>query len=265
MTSLQKYSPILILAALMAACVSPDAGTEAVLVKKPLIFGHGGVDSDPVSTGRSFRAPTTQVIYVNMQPQQFKEHFEDLMSSDGVPLDFDGYVRVKVTDSVRLIKEFGPQWYANNLEAAYRGLVRQAVRKRGMNETAISTIAIDAIDHEVEEGLKAYIAQIKLPVVVVDVTVGKANPPDSIKNQRVETAAQEQRVNTEQQRKLAEDSRKAAEMSRAAADNAYRQALGMSTEQFIALEQIKTLRDVCAKGGCTFIQQGGVTPVLPVR
>lgn len=262
-----KFLVVLLIAGVCVGCgfASPDAGHEAVLVKKPMIFGHGGVEPDPVRAGRTIVAVTTQVIDVNMQPEQRKEHFEDLMSSDGVPLDFDGYMRLAVTDSVDLITRFGANWYDNNIAAAFRNFVRQAVRKRGMNETAISTVAIDAIDREVSENLAAYVREIKIPIKVVEVTVGKANPPDSIKNQRVETAAQEQRVNTEHQKKLAEDARREAEISRAAADNAYREALGMSTAQFIALEQVKMLREVCAKSSCSFIQAGSpVTPVLDV-
>ena len=30
--------------------VKPDAGHEAVLIEKPVLFGHGGVDPDPVKT-----------------------------------------------------------------------------------------------------------------------------------------------------------------------------------------------------------------------
>ena len=39
----------------LSACstVQPDAGHEAVLVRKPLIFGSGGVDPTPVKTGLS--------------------------------------------------------------------------------------------------------------------------------------------------------------------------------------------------------------------
>ena len=81
------------------------------------------------------------------------------------------------------------------------------------------------------------------------INVGRVNPPDAIKNQRIETAAQEQRAITEQQTKLAEDQRKAAETSRASADNAYREAMDLSPEQFIQLETIKMQRDVCGKEG----------------
>ncbi len=88
---------------------------------------------------------------------------------------------------------------------------------------------------------------------LLTLTVGKANPPDAIKSQRIETAAQQQRIITEQQKKLAEDQRKASELSRAQADMAYRREMSMSTEQFIALENIKMLGEVCSKSDCTFI------------
>jgi hypothetical protein len=84
------------------------------------------------------------------------------------------------------------------------------------------------------------------------VTLGRANPPDAIKHQRIATAEQEQRVNTERQRKLAEDMRRGSEESRAVADNAYREAMRLSPEQFLQLEQIKMLHDVCGGGKCSF-------------
>lgn len=246
--------------------VKPDAGHEAVLIEKPMIFGHGGVNSEPVKTGRTYVWFTTESVLVNTQPIQFTEHFDDLMSSDGVPLDFDSVLRLQITDSVMLIKNFGIKWFENNVQAEFRNRVRQAVRKHGMNETAISTKAIDEIDTEISQAMEKYLADAKLPVKLVQMTVGKANPPDSIKNQRVETASQQQRVLTEQQRKLAEDSRKAAEQSRADADNAFRNAMQMSPEQYLRLETIKMQRDVCAGGKCSFIlTDGRVTPIVNTK
>jgi regulator of protease activity HflC (stomatin/prohibitin superfamily) len=250
-------------AALAAGChaVAPDAGYEAVLIHKPWFFGHGGVSPTPVKAGQSWVAPSTEAVYVTMVPQQHGIHFDDLMSSDGVPLDFDAVVRLQVTDSVSLISNFGERWFENNVQAEFANRVRQAVRKHGMNETAIQTTAVDAIDTEVSKAMADYIAQARLPLI--DVTVGRANPPDSIKSQRIETAAQEQRANTERQRKLAEDQRKEAEQARAASDNAYRNAIGMSPEQFIQLEAIHAQREVCLKGGCTLIMGGG-SPLVNV-
>ena len=137
------------------------------------------------------------------------------MTSDGVPISFHAIIVVQVTDSVSLIKNFGPNWYSNNLQEQFATMVRQAVRKRGMNETAISTTALDAIDAEIRDALTAFIKDKVLPVRLVTMTVGRANPPDAIKNQRIETATQEQRIQTERQTKLAEDERMKAEQSRA--------------------------------------------------
>jgi regulator of protease activity HflC (stomatin/prohibitin superfamily) len=242
---------------------SPDAGHEVVLIEKPLVFGHGGVNSKPVTTGRTFAVWTTDGIDVYMQPKKYDVELHDTMTKDGVPITFHAIMVLKVTDSVTLIKSFGPDWYSNNLEEPFRTMVRQSVRKRGMNETAISTTALDEIDREIRDQLIQFIKEKNLPVELVTMTVGRANPPDSVKNQRIETATQEQRIMTEQQKKLAEDQRKAAETSRADADNAYREAMHLSPEQFLRLETIKMQHEVCGEKGkatCTFIQNG-VAPV----
>src|SRR5689334_25116740 len=55
---------------MLTACIMPaiDAGHEGVLVKKPVFFGHGGVDPVPATTGRVAVAPTTEVIDVDVRP-----------------------------------------------------------------------------------------------------------------------------------------------------------------------------------------------------
>lgn len=248
----------------LAGCssFSPDAGHEVVLTKKPWFWGHGGVVDEPVKTGLTLGAFSTWGTDVSMQPQKFETLMDDTMTSDGVPISFHTIMILQVTDSVQLIKKFGPEWYKNNLEEQFKTMVRQAVRKRGMNETAISTTALDAIDGEIRDALVAFLKEKGLPMILVTMTVGKANPPDSVKHQRIETATQEQRIQTEKQRKLAEDQRLQAEQSRANADNAYRESMHLSPEQFIQLETIKMQQIVCGndKTNCTFIQNGA-TPV----
>ena len=262
---MRRTIAVLLTVALTAGCsrFAPDAGHQIVLIKKPWFFGHGGIEPTPVTTGSTFGALTTQGIDVFMQPQRFDADIPDTMTSDGVPIGFHAIVNLQVTDSVKLISKFGENWYMSNLDAPFRTMVRQAVRKHGMNETAISTTAIDAIDAEINQGLNAFIAEKGLPVQLITLTVGKANPPDSVRNQRVETAAQQQRVETEKQKKLAEDQRLMAEQARAKADNAYREDMHLSPEQFIQLETVKMQAEVCGTNGkatCTFIQNG-TTPV----
>lgn len=259
---------LLLAAFVLAGChgVRPDFGEEAVLIRKPWFFGHGGVVEQPVTPGLAWVAWTTDHVIVNMQPQQYGVHFEDLMSSDGVPLDFDAVIRLQVTNSVRLISEFGEDWFNRNVSAEFQNRVRQSVRKHGMNETAISTAAIEEIDAEVTGAMEEYLGQASLPVRLIQVTVGRANPPDAVKDQRVATATEQQRQLTEQQRKIAEDARLEAERSRAAADNAYRNSLGLTPSQFISLEAINMQRAACTNGNsCTFVVNGGAIPTLSVQ
>ena len=161
-----KYFVPIILSSLLSACsvYSPDAGHEVVLVEKPWFFGHGGVDPDPVKPGRTFAAFSTEGVDVYMQPMKAEIEMHDTMTSDGVPISFHAIMVLQVTDSVSLIKTFGRDWYRNNLEEQFKTMVRQAVRKRGMNETAISTTALDAIDEEIRQALVAFIKEKGLPL-----------------------------------------------------------------------------------------------------
>ena len=266
---------VFVLAGMAAACstVQPDAGHEAVLVRKPLIFGSGGVDDTPVKTGLKYVAFTTSGVDVNMQPRRVDVEFTDLMTSDGVPIDFHAVLTLQVTDSVKLVRDFGadmsgtttPGFWTRNLDQPFRTAVRDAVKAHGMNEMAIQATAAEQVDRAVTDHLLAIIKETGVPVRVLDVSLGRANPPDAILHQRVETAAQEQRINTEKQKKLAEDQRKLAEESRAAADQAYNQKMGLNTEQYVALQAIQMQRDVCAKGTCTFIYGANATPMLNLR
>ena len=266
---------VMALVVLAAACrtVTPDAGFEAVLVRKPLIFGSGGVDDTPVHTGLKYVAFTTTGVMVNMQPRRIDVEFTDLMTSDGVPIDFHAVLTLQVTDSVKLVRDFGadigdsntPGFWTRNLEQPFRTAVRDAVKAHGMNEMAIQATAAAQVDKVVTDHLLTIVKETGVPVRILDVSLGRANPPDAILHQRVETAAQEQRINTERQKKLAEDQRKLAEESRAAADQAYNQKMGLNTEQYVALQAIQMQRDVCAKGTCTFIYGANATPMLNLR
>lgn len=261
---------ILIIAAASCSTVKPNPGQEAVLVYKPLVFGHGGVDTETVKTGLTFVAWTTSAQIVNMQPQQVNVEFDDLMTRDGVPLDFHASVRFKVIDAVALVRDFGndsvtlpnvgevPGFFYRSIEQPFRSAVRDAVKQHGLNEMAIDTSAADEVDRKATAALITIIGGAHAPIQLLDMTLGRANPPDAIKHQRIATAEQEQRIKTEQQRKLAEDERRAAELSRAAADSAYNDKMNITSEQYLRLETIKMQREVCAKGGCYF----GFTPTL---
>ena len=256
---------------------NPDAGHQQVWVEKPWFFGHGGVDQDSIATGRSYGALTSEAVDVNLYPQRVDMEFDDMMTKSGVPVSFHIVATFQVTNAVKLVQQFGAgryidqnrnltgwEFWTNNIDQPLRNAVRDSVKKRGMQEMAIDQSAADDVGLEVKAAAYNIVQKTGVPIVITAINVGKVNPPDAIKNQRVETAAQEQRAITEQQRKLAEDQRKAAEQSRANADNAYRQEMQLSPDQFLQLERIKMQNNVCGHQGsnCTFFIGGNVTPIV---
>jgi hypothetical protein len=267
------FTPALLVGMAGCSVAAPDAGHEAVWVEKPILFGHGGVDQNPVQPGREFGALTSTAIDVNMLPQRVDMEFDDMMTSSGVPVNFHVVATFTITDPVKLVSKYGADtddkgnwgFWQRTVDQPLRTAVRDAVKKRDMQEMAISQTAADAVGREVSTAAIQIVQQTGVPILFSAINVGRVNPPDAIKNQRIETAAQEQRAITEQQTKLAEDQRKAAEQSRAAADNAYREAMQLSPDQFLQLERIKMQRDVCAHGTtCTFFIGGGASPVIDV-
>ena len=44
-----------------------------------------------------------------------------------MPLDFHAIINLQVTDAVTIVKNFGPNWYKNNVEQEFAQQVRQAV------------------------------------------------------------------------------------------------------------------------------------------
>lgn len=276
-----KRVVLLLLCAITVGCgtVEPNAGQEAVLVRKPMFFGSGGVDTTPVKAGLKYIAWTTSAITVNMQPLRVDIAFDDLMTSDGVPIDFHSVVTFRVTDSVKLVRDFGADvddkgvygFWLRNLDQPFRTAVRDSVKRRGMNEMAIVATAAEEVDTEVTNHLLGIVKETGVPVQIVDVSLGRANPPDAIKTQRVETATQEQRQNTEKQRKLAEDARKMAEESSAAANSAYNIKMNanggqnMTPEQYLRYLDIQMKREACARNNCTFIIGTDVTPLVQTK
>lgn len=239
--------------------VVPPA-TEAVLVDSPYFLGSGGVQETPLVTGSAYAWASTKPIFIDMQSSIVSIKFDDLMTKDGVPLDFEATFRYKVASSVQFVKRFdlGKNWFARTLEQPFRNACRDSVKQRGMNEMAINAQASAEVDAEISNIIEKLVVSEKLPVIVIDVTLGKANPPDSIKHQRIDTATQEQRIQTENQRRLAEEQRIGAETARAKADNAYRQAMGLDPDNFIKLESIKAMEQVCGKGNCQIITTGAL-------
>lgn len=251
---------VLIVAFCTRDLVKVEAGQEAVLIDKPFFFGKGGVQKQSVRSGAVWIWCTTSVVMLDVRPLQYKEFFDDIMTSDNVPVDFNTFVKVKIKDGQTpyLLEKFGAYWYQNNLQQIVRTEVRDAVAKYPMTSLTTRSDVINDVQRNIFKEVNTFINKSGLPVFLMEVILEKVTPPANIINVLAETAAQQQRAKTEIERAKAEEQRKDAEVKRANADNAYRNALGLSSEQFVDLEAVKAYRDAAkacaqAKGYCTII------------
>jgi regulator of protease activity HflC (stomatin/prohibitin superfamily) len=244
-----------------------EPGHHAVLIDKPQFLGSEGVRAEPLKEGRKLVWDTTTHVLVRMQPQSFSVKFDDLMTSDNTPLDFESSIQYRVTDAVKLVDRFGLDgWFTNNVEPQYRTLVRLAVKKHTMPMIMSDVPTAQTIDDEVTAGLQKLIKDSGLPIQLDGVSLGRASPNEGLMAQMNETAAQQQRKKTLVEAEAAEIQRKKEQIAKAAADNAYRNEMQLSPDQFVQLEAVKRYSDACSKAGstCLISVGGGDTPPVVV-
>ena len=223
--------------------VAPGAGEEAVLIHKPYIFGHGGIDEKPVETGRQYEWFSTSYVIVSMLPQKFDEKLDDAASNDNTLLDFNTQIQLQVEDnkSPVLIKNYGSNWYVNVIQEVYRNTVRNYISKFGPFDLMSNREVLDSINFAVKNDMERYIDDLsaksgELPIDVVNVVVGRAIPNEKQKAEMDNTAAATQAKRTEESRFEMLKAKEAAERQRAIADKAYQEEMGLSADQFIQLK-----------------------------
>lgn len=247
---MMKKKPILSVLSLclvagLSSCinVAPGAGEEAVLIHKPYIFGHGGIDDKPVETGRQYEWFSTSYVIVSMLPQKFDEKLDDAASNDNTLLDFNTQIQLQVEDnkSPVLIKNYGKNWYVNVIQEVYRNTVRNYISKFGPFDLMSNREVLDSINFAVKGDMERYIDELsaksgELPIDVVNVVVGRAIPNEKQKAEMDNTAAATQAKRTEESRFEMLKAKEAAERQRAIADKAYQEEMGLSADQFIQLK-----------------------------
>ena len=223
--------------------VAPGAGEEAVLIHKPYIFGHGGIDEKPVETGRQYEWFSTSYVIVSMLPQKFDEKLDDAASNDNTLLDFNTQIQLQVEDnkSPVLIKNYGSNWYVNVIQEVYRNTVRNYISKFGPFDLMSNREVLDSINFAVKNDMERYIDELsvksgELPIDVGNVVVGRAIPNEKQKAEMDNTAAATQAKRTEESRYEMLKAKEAAERQRAIADKAYQVEMGLSADQFIQLK-----------------------------
>ena len=234
-----------------------EPGHHGVIIDKPYFWGNEGVRKDPLIEGRKLLWRTSALKAVRMTPQSIPVKVDDYSSSDNILLDFESTIQYRITNSVRLVNEFGEGWFDNNIKQQYLAIVRDAVKKRTMTAMMSDTKTAADVDAEITVALTALITEAKLPIVLLGVSMGRAKPNEAVLLQMNETAAQQQRQKTLVAATVAEIDRKKEQVAKAEADNAYRNAMGLSPDMFIQLESIKRWSEACLKATTCVVNPNG--------
>ena len=142
--------------------VTPDYGQEAVLIHKPWMFGHGGVDETPVETGLAYTWLSTDYVTVNMLPQKYDETLDDVTSNDNTLLDFNTQIQLQVKNnkSAVLVANYGLNWYDNVVRERYRNTVRNYISKYGPFDLMSNREVLDSINQMVKNDIIQHIASV---------------------------------------------------------------------------------------------------------
>ena len=230
--------------ATLSSChsVSPDADEEAVLIYKPWFFGHGGVDENVVESGLTWCFWSTHSETFKIVPVKHQVDMEDLFSDDSSPLDFHTIIITQIErgKSPILLQNYGVDWFNTNIYNYYCNLVRDHISQHGPFDLMSNRAILNEIDAKILKQMREYIAELskekEFPVVIKQVTIGKATPNKEQLDEMNNTARQIQARQTEERRAEAQAAREKAEKQRAIADKAYMNEMHLTADQFIQLK-----------------------------
>ena len=110
---------LLLIAMTITSCsvASVDADEELVFVKKPIFFGKGGVEKEPLTSGSEWRWFSTDEVKFKVSPTQYEEKFQDIFTADNTPIDLSANIllQIKKGETPVLLEGFGEDWYKNNI------------------------------------------------------------------------------------------------------------------------------------------------------
>ena len=261
-------------------CFTPspiDAGEEAVIIKKPWFLGHGGVEPTPEKTGLVWTAFSTSVERVNIKPFNITEPFDDLITIDNNPVDFDIHLTFKHIEGKTpiLVEKFGLEiidanrystggWYGSKVKEPLRNAVREFTKNNTMFQMTTDPNVVTQLEEIVTKEVKDFLLKEGIPTELVKATVGKVSPPKAVIDSTIQTAVQKQNVKTQEERVKAEQARELAEKASATADKAYMSAINMTADQYLKMKELDNQRMAIEKGNSVNIIMGNAQPMFNV-
>lgn len=249
-------------------CTKVDADEETVLIDKPWFAGHGGVQSEPVETGLKWVWWSTDTETFKIVPFKHQVDMDDLFSDDNTPLDFHTIIITQIIKgkSPILLQNYGTDWFNTNLYNYYCNLVRDHISQHSPFDLMSNRAILNEIDAKVLKQMQDYVAQLskerEFPVLIKQVTIGKATPNKEQLAEMNKTAKAVQAKQTQEREVEVQMAREKAERQRAKADRAYREELNLTVPQFIELRKWDVINN---KNNVNIVVSGNATPIYNVN
>lgn len=241
--------------------VKPQVGYEVVLIDRPLFFGKGGIQPEPVKTKTKITWKTTEQIHVKMKQYFSNVYIDQILSKEGVPIDINFTFGYTITDSVAMVSKFKENCSENWFKEYFKPIVMEpffsdVISKYSLEELKIakeSTSRFGTVK-EIRDKLESFILRNGLPIKLTSFYFNDIRFPPKIEEELVEILLQQTKLVTEQKRQKVEEQRLETERKRAEADIAYRNKMGMSNKDFALIRQINVMQELCRfNKNCTFL------------
>ena len=251
-------------------CTTVDADEETVLIDKPWFFGHGGVQKKAVETGLEWIWWSTDTETFKIIPIKHQVDMNDLFSDDNTPLDFHTVIITQIEKGKTpiLLQNYGVDWFNTNIYNEYCNLVRDHISQHSPFDLMSNRAILNEIDAKVLKQMQEFVAKLskekEFPIIIRQVTIGKATPNEKQLEEMNNTAKAVQAKQTQEREAEVQLAREKAERQRAKADKAYMEEMHLSTSDFISLKWIET---IAAKNGANIdvLVGGNSTSMWNVR
>lgn len=249
---------VTLLMTLFTGCtiVSVNEGEEAVLIDKPWFMPtQGGARDETVKPGMEFTYLSTSVRKFPTTPQVVRVQIQDFSSADNILLDFETVIQYRILNGPLLLKKYGdfrvpegmhaPLWFENNVRAQYIALVREEVKGHDMKAMMSSPAIAKTVDDNITTNIRAHIKESGIPIEILGISLGRAQPNPEVLTQMNKTAAEQQRKLTLEAATAAEEQRKLEQEKKAEADNAYRTSLNLSMDDYVVIRVAQLQKEAC--------------------
>lgn len=222
-----------------------DGGEEGVFIKQPWFFGQGGVVDEPLTEGSEWKVWSTDYIKYSVVNNKYSVTFDDIATDEATPLDITAhlFLKIKAGKSPILHKNYGVNWYENNIKEVFSKHVRNFVSMHDMRSLISERDIYEDIENTLKVDMTNYIADLskhnEFPIEVVNVVIDKAKPNNNVLEELNNTAIYMQQKQTEIMKQDMQKERKKTEHLRALADKEYQLTMGFTPSQFIALRGLE--------------------------